>query len=353
MAGQHSRFGLILLAIVATVCGCRVPQNERYERAIALLRAEKIDLEDRYFELEAKYKELSGEGFYSSGGKNRNLNESRSTPILGAPKYDEIEHDWSPDSSQEIENLPRPVLRPDRESRRGRNSRNADIEIPDIIIEGGDFSVQDHSGIQRTTLNSDQPTLFFPSPNETHNQDSQVDTDAKAYKQSVDSRSHDLTRDIVDVVVDYDGQQRRANSSWLIVQPRDGDGNSIPLPGDIILSIIDTTATGEEQRVGLWSFDRAKVASWIQNQPSSKQGLNIPKPSVIESRDLDGLVAFVRYTTPDLQVFEISFPLDSTSAQGDSTGTSTKRRETPVRRDANTTRSGSDKSGSIDWSPSR
>ncbi len=331
---------LMILGLVVAVCsGCRATSNDRCERAIALLRAEKLDLEDRYYELEAKMDSLSGHAYVVPG--------SRTGPTFLSP-----DSRGYPDSTSEYfeaEELPPGSQQPLPTNDSG-NQRMPD-EIPEIVIDTGDFSVVDDSfadfrnsqrisSSAQPTLNLPTPSALQPPPRTPVRQDRRVFSD------------RELADQISDLIVDYDLQNERQSNAWLILQPVDKDRRALPLVGEVVISIIDPDQPANQQRIGLWKYDQKQIKNWIHDRANEVPGIYVPIPAILKHRSPEGMIAFIRYTALNNQVFEVSFPLDNKIVQADGSPTSTSQRTaSAIPADSNQANELDD--DSTEWSPDR
>lgn len=320
---------LILVTACVTLAGCRTSPNDRCERAIALLRAEKIDLEDRYYQLESRYESLLDKtGQVDEGFVPRQF-QGYSYPVDGMP-YQYIDSNPAPGIAplESYETLPSPPAESDGESVIQPGSMNNSgysatrDQIPEIIIDTGEFSVLDRNHVAQPS----SPTMNFPAPNLRHpaNAPQQWQNSSQAAPtpdnltptQSLPEKElalpeKELASYITDLVINCDLTNAREDASWLIVQPVDSDRSAIPVPGELTVSLIDPRQAGSNQRVGIWNFKTTRVATWIRDREGTIPGIHVPLPASLKHRNLNGNVLFVRYTGLDGQQFETSHELDA------------------------------------------
>lgn len=307
---------LALAFSTLAVVGCRSTSNDRCERAIALLRAEKIDLEDKYYALETKYERLLAEAGYPEGytiprqfiqsGESMEVIDGRlSPPGNYIPNSNGTSTEELPDSNNSNNEL----------YNESYNNRSVDLspssaEIPEITIDTGEFSVLDRS-IAGPTRSPVTPTLQHPTPTQSNVVDNVRQTSPKRPTRRIQTLGEtELASFITDIIVDCDIDEQRSAEAWLIVQPVDENRSAIPLRGEITVSLLDPSQQGTQQRIGLWKFSPARVATWIRDKEADIPGIHIPKPASIRFRDLSGMLLFVRYNGTDGQSFEASLDLD-------------------------------------------
>ncbi len=92
-----------------------------------------------------------------------------------------------------------------------------------------------------------------------------------------------------------------------LVTPHDADGETVKLPADMELELVDLKQTGESRRVGIWNFTSAEVRShWYSGFAGSGFRFELPWQKLPGS---DELTLVVRMKSQDGRVFNTNAPL--------------------------------------------
>jgi len=92
-----------------------------------------------------------------------------------------------------------------------------------------------------------------------------------------------------------------------LVTPHDADGETVKLPAEMELELVDLNQTGENRRVGIWTFKSEEVRShWYSGFAGSGFRFELPWQRQPASEDL---TLVVRMKSQDGRVFNANAPL--------------------------------------------
>ncbi|MDF1742552.1 MAG: hypothetical protein P1V19_02595 [Gimesia sp.] len=92
-----------------------------------------------------------------------------------------------------------------------------------------------------------------------------------------------------------------------LVTPHDADGETVKLPADLELELVDLKQTGENRRVGIWTFKSEEVRShWYSGFAGSGFRFELPWQRLPDS---DDLTLVVRMKSQDGRIFNTNAPL--------------------------------------------
>lgn len=106
--------------------------------------------------------------------------------------------------------------------------------------------------------------------------------------------------------VDLDNQQ--GDELWTtLITPHDADGETVKLPADMELELVDLSQTGANRRVGIWNFNSEEVRShWYSGFAGSGFRFELPWQRQPSSEDL---TLVVRMKSQDGRIFNTQAPL--------------------------------------------
>ncbi|WP_278465547.1 hypothetical protein [Gimesia maris] len=106
--------------------------------------------------------------------------------------------------------------------------------------------------------------------------------------------------------VDLDSKQ--GDELWTtVVTPHDADGETVKLPADFELELVDLNQPEENRRVGLWTFDSQEVRShWYSGFAGSGFRFELPWQTTPHNSEL---TLVVRMKSPDGRIFNTTSPL--------------------------------------------
>ena len=269
---------LLIIGLCLVAVGCNADPRSR--RETALLRAEILDLEDKYYliksERDAAVAELNacqtgacgGEIIYGSAGTPIYSQQDNSTVIspTNAIPLDTGVPATSPTDPIQIE-----LEEPDSFFPTDPSSP-AELPEPNQVLPGGS------SG---TRLNGPES-----------------DSDIKSVAEIVINRRQSQGQDV-------DGKPGDEGLN-LLIQPKSFSGETVLQAGELTVSVIDPAESAEHQRVGLWKFLPDETRLFFANHDRSSRGILLHLPwdqSTPRNREL---VVFVRFKTADGRQLETS-----------------------------------------------
>ena len=308
MKRNCNQFGWFLIVILLAT-GCRSTPDANCERAIAMLRAENIDLENKIYEMQARYEAMVGQG-YSDPWSNSNQ---------GSTTWGGMAPGWQGNGYAPLEEVAPgstdPVNEPEFE------------ELPEqLIIEGDDLSVLDR-GLPSMTGRNAEPRLSYPAPNQSRVGPptsltnslpiSRSTVQGHAASQpgwSISPVGMELAQHVQDVAVDCDASGARDRNSWLIIQPLDRQQNALPIAGQLEFAITSDRGSAGRQQVGRWRFSAAQVSQLIRDTEAELPGVHLPLPAIVNRNETGGMLGHVKLHFGDGRVFETTFALDGSTA---------------------------------------
>jgi len=247
----------VLVLASASVAGCR--SDPGCERAISMLRAEKLDLEDRYYELEAKYRMLTGADA-PPGGWVIEQNQFAAPRSTTEPRAVE---DNSDDLDEPLE-----------------------IEIPE----------------------SNEPPDALPLPG-----DGPIRRQSATGESPAPASQASLARFITEVTavgaLEPPADEAAGSRVHLIIQPLDDEGAVLPLAGMLRIRLLGRGDDGSEQELGRWQFVAAQTAALVEIDPQGVPGihLNLDGPG----GEYSSLRAEIGYLTLDRRLLRTACELSS------------------------------------------
>ncbi|WP_145080271.1 hypothetical protein [Aureliella helgolandensis] len=85
---------------------------------------------------------------------------------------------------------------------------------------------------------------------------------------------------------------------YLVLQPKNRQGQVVPIAADISIVALDHARSGEDARIGRWDFSAAQVKAHLQPL-GAKQGIHLSLPWNTSEPAGERVEVFVRYTFPD------------------------------------------------------
>jgi hypothetical protein len=278
------RKSLLLLSLaIVTAIGCRT--NPACERQIGLMRAELIALEDRYYELESKYRAAIGNA---------------------EPVAEDCQPIYGPIEIQPDHPLPEPT-----------GSSGSDVEIR---IDPSDASQStEHRAAPIATLvepDAKLATVTFQTPKHF------------AMGSSAGKRPERIA-------VGDEGTLDEPSSLQIIdphlLQGRDDDGIAgddgvsfmlrfpagTPLTGgELSVAAIDPSESGERQRIGLWRYSTDEIRAMAKS-PEGRSAVVVPMSLSwnLNTPRHDELLLFIRWSSPGQAPLELSQSIHVTPDQ--------------------------------------
>ncbi len=312
----------LITIVLASLSGCGVPPRARV--AIDEMGAELLAVEDRYYELEAKYLRQKEELAACRSGKPYNpkqtfldrikgaTNSSSSTNDAGAGSTgDELQIEGGLqidggeiDGGEQIEGIPglefedeAPNQMPvPQTAQAGRRWSDEEIQM--------DFGEPTSApNIEINNVDSAPPRMGTGGPPSGLEIESgngfQIEMGSEADPQDVShihihpksTTGRDLNNDQIDDMLS------------IKVFPRDIDDRKVTKPAKIMVSVLDPAQLGESQRIGIWEFKSEEVARSIDSRDGGIV-LDLPWEGVKPVNS--DLVVYVRYVDEDRHNLEAS-----------------------------------------------
>lgn len=307
----------LALAICLFAGGCRTP-GDQCERALALMRAEIVDVENKYAQLQSKYEstaaELSeytgqpvdmtfiddptisddslylgdpvlidGETYYEGAAPGEMIYDSapgyQSSPTLIAPA------DPSNVIGSGVEPAPR-ASSPRLPQATPPPSGSGDLPLPGEGDEGA-FNLQLES--------PSQSRQSIPTTSAGYRRTSRPLTEVVVHRTATRPQN-------IDGVAGDDGVR-------LLIQPRTVGGRVSLEPGEMTISIVDPQQPAGSQRIGLWKFLPEETELFFVNDELGSQGILLHLPWEHATPQRSRLIVHVRYVGPAGNIFRTSSDL--------------------------------------------
>ena len=262
------RLAILSLIIVSSV-GCY--SNPAYQREIAILRGEIIDLENKYYALKSDHEMATAE-----------LANCRSGNCPPGNTY------YSPSNSSDIGNQPTPV----EELPKSSNPESDDNGTP--MIEDGDVTPKTSASNTGYGEQFSNGELTIDSSTEN---DVPVKTDPQSWVKKIrvaGQLSHGE---------DFDGKSGD-DGIVLVVQPLDQQGNVVTVAADLTVSVIDPRESGRRQFIALHRLKRQEVKSMLESSEEIGAGIHVRIPWNSYQPRNEQLRVFVRFQTSDNRKLE-------------------------------------------------
>lgn len=272
-------FLVVLMCLI--MAGCR--SHPRKSRETALLRAEILDLEDKYYLLKSKYEGvinqldggeiinssyMDGQMIYEDGviyeGLEIETAPAESTQPTPAPG-DSSSRLRNPDGNRTI--VAEPSSPP--KSLRSRNQSQLELHPPQL-----DRSQDINVSFPRIINPNVDITAVTIEPHSTHGQD-------------------------VDGVAGDEGIN-------VFVQLETGDGKIEYQAGELTVSLIDPAEPPARQRIGLWKFVPEETKLFFAQDDQGRRGILLHLPWDQSTPAHEQLTLHVRFVTPDGRVLKTS-----------------------------------------------
>jgi hypothetical protein len=248
--------------LLALACGCIGANDPLVRVTLDQMVAENAALEDRYYDLEAKYlrakDELARCNVPSVGSTANRIKPTGSSPTpaeIPIEFGEEFDPEMFDQMSAEVST---------------KQTVSGDAEFIEVGVED-----QNHLQIQLQTgeleIGPINHIAFEPSTTGGFDQDG----------------------DAVD------------DGFMVSLLPKDTNGNSILQPADVLVSLIDPAENGEAQRIGFWEISADEIAQLI-SESESPQSIQFVLPWQSVRPQHTRLMLFVRYLKPNAQFLETS-----------------------------------------------
>ncbi len=351
------RVALFIFGLCVVATGCN--SDPRSRREIALITADFLDLEDKYYQTKAQRDEAlaaleasgnsalankigrrnaaprrtisneinPGEVIYSDeiydGGV---IYQSPGSPTTGQPDLNTQPFDYAPHGFAPAESPtanPRIAYPPNT-----NESIPIDLDGPEVIspLESGGVESEGvvPSSAPPSAVPPSEPTavpanpassilLTGPSSNSTNPRAASPSTLTEIVIDRNQTRGHDI-----------DGQPGDDGLNVLL-RPRSASGETLLQSGGLTVSVIDPSAPTASQRIGLWKFLPAETELFFSDESPETRGilLHLPWEKTVPSGK--EVVVFVRFQTSDGRRLETTAniritPRGQSAADGSPTG---------------------------------
>ncbi|MFK7766248.1 MAG: hypothetical protein AB8B55_03315 [Mariniblastus sp.] len=289
-----------------------------------MLRAEILDLEDKYFLLKSQYEANIGElnGYYDVSSDGGMLSPD---PIVGDGYYDDGEMIYQGDviyegpiNQGEVINdagnyQSAPVMSgPNGSSSVGPNGSPTPVGSGSSDIEPGysiDMQAPNGQG-QVDSLQADSMDDIDSMLPDLEDIDSGESVALSGPGQGIGYERSEpdamWQAEITEVVInrnasrghDVDGRPGDEGID-LLIQPRDAEGNIELVGGELTVSVLDPTEAPDRQRVGLWKFLPQETELFFANDEIGNEGILLHLPWEQSTPVNERLMVHVRFVTPD------------------------------------------------------
>ena len=287
---------LILICLLGlSSIGCKTDRHAT--REIAVLRTEILNLEDQYYSLKSKYRQVADDLRACKGDSAIDdpyyddsvpLNNRSSLPFCDEPvsTYDSqmlldtgdrsIQY-REPNLAPQPEELPPPAKAGQRNQAAPDKDRNTQgsswTPNDEIRLEGSDVSGQFR---QASTFTEEVASV--------------------AISESA-TRGEDL-----DGIAGDEGL-------IVLIQPLSRSGRALQTTGDLTVTIIDPQETGERQQIGTWQFSAEEVPNFFVKKDLVQQGILLHLPWDFRIPRNQTLVVSVQFTDTNRQVHRSTYEL--------------------------------------------
>ena len=314
------RFLLVTLFCFLAV-GCR--SDQRCQRQTALLRAEILDLEDKYYSLKAKHEStdgysessgfIAGDSYYDGGviyegGVIHGDGYIDGGVIYedeviqnGDVFYESTDQYGNPFESGAVLNGPET----------SGQVISAPIESSGMVNDSQPSASSGTSSVVEPQTET-RPTLQEANTNEA-NQPEELPTPANNDQSRLQINSPRSPETITDIQVnpnstrgrDIDGNPGDEGLD-LLIQPRTAQGTIKYQAGELTVSLIDPAQTPDRQRVGLWKFLPDETKLFFADDQQGNKGILLHLPWDQSTPVSEKLVLHIRFLTPDGRTLKTS-----------------------------------------------
>jgi hypothetical protein len=114
----------------------------------------------------------------------------------------------------------------------------------------------------------------------------------------------------------FDGEERDADL-LVCVEPRNADGDAVPLGSQLSLVVLDASQTGEGARVARWDYTASEARRLLKRSPAG-HGIHLELPWPDEVPTSDDLHIFARYITVEDEFLEADARVQASYLQRES-----------------------------------
>lgn len=262
---------IIQIGLLLLVAGCN--SDPHAQRAVGMLRAEKLELEDRYYELESRYLQAM-----------RELGRPPELPIMGSGVMDYLDStapvitnpvfDDTTDGSPGIEILAPEngfkVIDPFPQQNETLPSGDSTPSLPPGGASRG-------RGQQYTPTNSSNFAETFGSQTtgEVDELQIQLGTESPVDSNPPSAPKSDSLAGHIQKILAGPGQSSDDNLIKIVIQPLDENGAVIPIPGKVRIRVRDARTN---QQIGSWNYSARETAQWLNIEDNQSPGIHIELP---------------------------------------------------------------------------
>ena len=264
--------------------GCRTDQ--RCQRQTALLRAEILDLEDKYYSLKAKHNAVVG----VADDAGQIVGEPYYDGVIydGGVIYDEFPQETITYGGEVIHDgnvvYGEPILGGPLESGATTSGSAIDNVSPDIEVQ--QFG-QEGSGAQSVVEPQTDPSVPSEFPESNTPEKLPAPADAQEGDQLGLQINSPSTRSAMPTEIYLEPSSTRGRDVdgikgdeglELLIQPRTAAGKVKLQAGELTISLIDPAETPDRQRIGLWKFLSEETKLFFASAQQENQGILLHLP---------------------------------------------------------------------------
>lgn len=322
------RFELMILGLCVIAAGCNA--DPRCRRETALLRAEILDLEDKYYLIKSERDQAVAElnahpdhetrfpGHFSSNLTGSGINGARviHEEIIyddvtdnaefypnGSPAEEKVILDWETKRARS-RYLPRDTIWQEEERSRRPNpptrTYKFDAEHPETIVPLPPAEVTPTSDVLP------QPDDYPGQPVSRNNINSPKSSSAAVARHTRASHTKSTGSTASEIVIRRDHSRGQDSDGRpgddgleILLQLKTTRGETVLEVGELTIGMIDPLASSANQRIGKWNFLPKETALFFVDENAETRGILLKLPweqAIPRGRKV---VVFVRYTTRD------------------------------------------------------
>lgn len=289
---------LLVTLLCLLAVGCR--SDLQCSRQTALLRAEILDLEDKYYALKMERglsgDEVDSEVYYDESGVIYDD---------GGIVYDDdvIYENNAPLNRSNL--IPNPPEETTRETSRGSSILNPQDDENSIDLQmDSSMPTNDPQGIG---VQDDQTNLSLNSPSVSQATSTRR---ARSPQQRDIAKARNLTSEIVISTRTTRGRNLDGLAGDegldLMIFTRNAAGRMATEPGELTVSLIDPTESAEFQQIGIWKFLPSETKLFLAQPNNDGMGILLHLPWDQSTPQNSNLDLHVRFKTPDGRSFQTS-----------------------------------------------
>ncbi len=300
---------LLIIGICILAVGCN--SDPRCRRETALLRAEILDLEDKFYQTRAERDQALAALHADGKSELASKIERRSLPdrtavydnaiygdvIYDAPAYEYETHgDWHSSPTDPAWNYQNGIVLPPGESQRFSAPHSTlpgeshEFDAPGAGSDSDEPSVLD-----------DGSTGFIRRPVQGRSASFQRNASGAGLPAV---RSRDQADQVTQLVIDrtatfvrYDGL--RPVGITVLLKPLNARGQTELIGSDLAVSVLDPSADSVNQRLGVWTFLADEVELFLSHRAPQAAGILLDLPFDEGLPEGDEIVVAARYVTPN------------------------------------------------------